>query len=169
MRFPIFFPLSATRHVFERTNFSRNRLTGLSWRVPLAKDMLLGSSTSSYMGHISAPPKHTSGMRMGHKVCVFLSLFSLATLVYARTPPPHISTMGKMEHLPLPDVTCAPDDPAKCTCLGKPIGPDTYTPPAYMRNKYESLYDIEVMHSDANAKLDVYRGNVTLVVNVASA
>ena len=135
--------------------------------------MLLWSSTSSYMGHISAPPfpKHTSGgMRIPMKVCVFLSLFSLATLgVYARTPSPHISTMGKMEHLPLPDVTCAPDDPAKCTCLGKPIGPDTYTPPAYMRNKYESLYDIEVMHSDANAKLDVYRGNVTLVVNVASA
>ena len=162
-------PVSATRHVNVHILILLAAIVS-SFLAGAAKvrHMLLGSSTSSYMGHPSTPPKHTSGMRMGHKVCVFLSLFSLATLVYARTPSgPHISTIGKLEHLP--DVTCAPDDPAKCTCLGKPIGPDTYTPPAYMRNKYESLYDIEVMHSDANAKLDVYRGNVTLVVNVASA
>lgn len=68
-----------------------------------------------------------------------------------------------------PTVTCDPNDPAKCSCNGVPIGPHTWTPPTWLVTNKTSIYQTSAYLKGALTPLSTLRAKATLMVNVASA
>lgn len=128
------------------------------------------------------PPASSKAMPVGLlslqvSALVASALLLLATCFVTNALPVPYGKLGAMDAAPkrgpgngnIPEVTCDPDDPAKCTCEGMPIGPDTYQPPPYMVPKAKSLYELTADYGGAPTELSYFAGNVTMVVNVASA
>ena len=89
-----------------------------------------------------------------------LTLTALATL------PSRVSGAVQADGL---SVSCDPTDAAKCRCSdGEPIGPHTWTEPAYMKGP-KSIYNTTVLMEGAYVPLSKYRAKATLIINVASA
>ena len=95
-----------------------------------------------------------------------------------------------------PPVLCDPQDPAKCTCNGVPIGPHTWTPQSwlvsnsacgrkctttqrseplthapYFRpfNAETSIYETSALIDGVQTPLSKFKAKATMLVNVASA
>lgn len=66
-------------------------------------------------------------------------------------------------------VTCKSDDPETCTCGGAPIGPHTWSPPAWMGSTATSLWDLSAQMDGKEVPLAKYKAKAALIVNVASA
>ena len=93
-------------------------------------------------------------------------LVALALAGAAAAPQQHALVMqGSAE----PSITCDADDPGKCTCEGKPIGPSTWSPPAYRTSSSTSIYNTSALMKGVETPLSAYRYKAALVVNVASA
>ena len=82
------------------------------------------------------------------------------------TLPPYAGYVG----ITMPaNITCNPSDPGDCKCEGLPIGPSTFTPPAYSVSNHTSIYATHAPMEGVMVPLSRYRARAALVVNVASA
>lgn len=66
-------------------------------------------------------------------------------------------------------IACDAHDAARCECDGKPLGPDTWTPPPWMSSNASSLWDVTEMMDGKATPLANFKAKAALVVNVASA
>lgn len=68
----------------------------------------------------------------------------------ASPPPSMITVMSAALMANSPPIYCDPSNPAKCTCNGVPIGPDTWTAPSWLESNSDlrscleptALYDV---------------------------
>lgn len=68
-----------------------------------------------------------------------------------------------------PAITCEPNDPAKCSCDGVPIGPHTWKPPTWLVSNKTSLYDTSAPLAGIETPLSKFPAKATMLINVASA
>ena len=91
-----------------------------------------------------------------------LCLLSLGAVV-------HRESILQSSSSSLPAITCNPSDAGDCTCEGRPIGPSTFSAPAYTHSNHTSIYDTFAPMEGAMVPLSRYRARAAIVVNVASA
>ena len=95
-----------------------------------------------------------------------------------------------------PPIYCDPTNPAKCTCNGVPIGPDTWTAPSWLESNSDlrsclkptalydisgvdrvlssllaetSIYETSALVGGVPTPLSKFKAKATMLVNVASA